>query len=366
MNYRKNDKGEVVIKYTCGVAYFYLPFFFVAHIIAHFYHLNSSGSPGFSFPYYYSIIVCGVFWSFIGLFLLKKLLLIFFSYKTTWITLLCIMFGTNFFHYVTVSVGSSHLYSFTLIAGILLLCWHYYEKPRRSIAVFLGLLIGLLILIRPTNCIFIFFILLFNVASIKDLKQRILFLKINISDLIFALPFVIIPMIPQFIYWKEMTNKWIIYSYEGEGFIYWKHPKIAEVLFDTQNGLFLYSPILLFMFFGLFLRRRDRRTNFIGVSLVFISITYIFASWWAWWFGGAFGHRCFIEYFPVFAFPMAIGFEKVSLLKKNIKLFIVIFIIFCLYYSVAMSFLYGTTNIWDGPGWQWNWIKWSGEVKKIF
>src|SRR5471030_1691058 len=34
MNARKNDKGEVVMKYTCGVAFFYLPFFLAAHAYA--------------------------------------------------------------------------------------------------------------------------------------------------------------------------------------------------------------------------------------------------------------------------------------------------------------------------------------------
>jgi len=366
MNYRKNAKGEVIIKYTCGVAYFYLPFFLGAHIIAHFYHLNASGSPGFSFPYFYGIIICGVFWAFVGVFLLQRLLLKFFSRRVAWITILCIVLGTNFFHYATISVSMSHIYSFTLTAGILVLTCNYYRNPAKPTAVLMSLLFGLLILIRPTNCVLLVFVLLFNVASTRDLKQRYLFFKSHLSDLLFAIPFFIIPIIPQMIYWKTMTGRWIVYSYEGENFIFWRSPKIAAVLFDTQNGLFLYSPILLFVFFGLFAGRKDHRTNFIGVSIVFIGITYIFASWWAWWFGGAFGHRCYIEYFPVLAFPFAVAVEKIDALKMSFKMPFIIILVLFIYYSVAMSFLYGTTQIWDGPGWRWNWLNWAHEVEKIF
>jgi hypothetical protein len=201
---------------------------------------------------------------------------------------------------------------------------------------------------------------------LQDIKQRLAFLKTRLPDLLLAVPFMLLPMIPQFLYWKEMTGRWITYSYEGEGFPYWSHPKIAAVLFDTQNGLFLYSPVLLLLCYGLLAGRKDQRTQFMGASLVFISITYVFASWWTWWFGGAFGHRCYIEYLPVFAFPMAIAVEKIAAMKKAIKLPVAAVVIVLLYYSVAMSFVYtASTQRWDGPAWRWNWGKWAEEVRQI-
>ena len=48
-----------------------------------------------------------------------------------------------------------------------------------------------------------------------------------------------------------MTGHWLYYSYTEEGFKYWNEPKIAAVLFDVQNGLFLYSPLVLLMMAGL-------------------------------------------------------------------------------------------------------------------
>jgi hypothetical protein len=182
-----------------------------------------------------------------------------------------------------------------------------------------------------------------------------------------AIPFVLIMFVPQLLYWKEMTGHWVHYSYTGETFLYWKNPKMAQVLFDTQNGLFLYSPILLFMFAGLFLARKEPRTNFVAICILFPVITYIFASWCAWWFGAAFGHRCYIEYFPVLAFPMAIAMEKIiSLSKLYFKIPIFLIILLFNHYSIGMSYLFLKEGIWDGLEWQWNWSGWWTLVQHAF
>ena len=174
-------------------------------------------------------------------------------------------------------------------------------------------------------------------------------------------------MFPQMLYWKAMSGHWVKYSYENERFIYWAHPKIAEVLLDVQNGWLLWSPIMLFLFWSLVVKRKDPRTNALGTTVVLVIITYLFASWWAWWFGGAFGHRCYIDYYPLLAFPLAVTMESILGAKRlyvKILLFVVI-TLFC-YYSVAMATMYFTGGMWDGPAWQWNYDRWWGLVRKTF
>jgi hypothetical protein len=169
------------------------------------------------------------------------------------------------------------------------------------------------------------------------------------------------------LYWKAVLGKWLVYSYEGEGFIYWRNPKILAVLVDTQNGFLLYAPVVLLMFVGFIAARKDTRTNFIGVSLAFIIATYFFASWWAWWFGAAYGHRCYIEYLPLFAFPMAVAIERMVSTKSILLLVpaMVAMVLVC-YYSVQMSFLTDKQGIWEGEIWRWNYKEWKLLIKKIF
>jgi hypothetical protein len=109
---------------------------------------------------------------------------------------------------------------------------------------------------------------------------------------------------------------------------------------------------------GLIIGRRDRRTNFAGVVTVALLITYVFASWWAWWFGGAFGERCYIDFFPVLAFPFAIAVEYVLGKGGIVKAAFAVFALICSLYCVRMSALYIDNGAWDGPKWEWNWTGW--------
>jgi hypothetical protein len=104
--------------------------------------------------------------------------------------------------------------------------------------------------------------------------------------------------VPQLFYWKYITGQWVFYSYTGYGFSHWKSPYIGSVLFSIQNGFFVYSPIMLFAVLGLGLGLKKKIHSSPGVSLILLISIYLFASWEAWWFGGAYGHRAFIDLFP--------------------------------------------------------------------
>jgi hypothetical protein len=165
-----------------------------------------------------------------------------------------------------------------------------------------------------------------------------------------------------------MTGAWMRYSYEGETFMYGNKPKILEVLFDVQNGLFLYSPIVLFSMFGLVIGWRQKRFHAPALTLIFVVATYIFASWWAWWFGGAFGHRCYVELYPLLAFPMA-GFFEYFLTRKSIFLRAIGLLTAIVLVFLGCRFAYLYTSLggpWDGEDWRWNWSKMEWILSHLF
>jgi hypothetical protein len=357
---QRNEKGEMMIKYTCGVALFETPFFLATK--AYCQAKNYDWKDYFNIHYSRAMAISGYFFGFLGLFFLRKALLRNFSELVTFLTLMAVFFGTNLFHYTTKEMSVSHVYSFCLFAFIL---WHmprFLQKVSFKNAALLGGALGWVVLVRPTNALVVLFVLLYDVYSWQDLKDRLsLFLR-HLPQLAVAAAVAFLFFIPQLLYWHEMTGNWLRYSYEHETFTYWNAPKIAEVLFDVQNGLFLYSPMVLLMVLGIFWGLKEKKHHAPGLLLIFCVATYVFASWWAWWFGGAFGHRCYVEYYALLAIPLAFVFEKILALRNvYVKGAILAAVVFLMYYSVRLSFLYNQLpGPWDGQDWRWNFekIKW--------
>ncbi|MCW5922398.1 MAG: glycosyltransferase family 39 protein [Saprospiraceae bacterium] len=357
---QRNAQGEILIKYTCGVAIFEAPFFLVTKWYCQL--KNYDWKDYFNVHYCRAMAICGYVFGFVGLFFLQKTLRRRHSEKVVFWTLLATFFGTNLFHYTTREMSISHVYSFCLFAFT---AWHlprFYEKPSWANAAVLGGALGWTILIRPTNALILLFVLLYDVYSWRTLKERARFFLRNLPKLGAAALAAFVFLFPQMLYWHEMTGSWVRYSYTDEKFIYWNKPKILDVLFDVQNGLFLYSPMVLLMVLGIFIGLRERKYHAPALLLIFCLATYIFASWWAWWFGGAFGHRCYVEYYALLALPLAGVFEKIFALRsKLLRWLILAVVVFLMYYGTKMSFLYTwLPGPWDGVDWRWNFekIKW--------
>lgn len=367
MNARTNEQGETVIKYTCGVAYFQLPFFLAAKVYS-----DALGFPKediFNANYARAMAAAGYCAGFLGLFFLQRAL----RNKglkepVVALTLLIVFGGTNLFHYTTKEMGMSHVYSFGLFAALI---WHlprFYEQPNWKRTILLGILTGWIILIRPTNVVGLLIILLFDVYSIADFRERIRFWSARYQYALGAAVAAFVMLVPQLLYWKTMTGKWVKYSYEGEGFPYWNRPKIAAVLFDPQNGLFLYSPLVLLALAGIVTTWKQKRYHGPALTVIFLISTYIFASWWAWWFGGAFGHRSYVELYALLTLPLAgVVYQITSITNKWLRWASILTIIFFVYYSVTMSFLYTTLpGPWDGADWRWNMDKMYWIWKHLF
>ncbi|MEO6038891.1 MAG: hypothetical protein ABIQ93_10790 [Saprospiraceae bacterium] len=355
----KNDQGEILLKYTYGVSIFEAPFFLAARQYCIW--KNQEPDDFFNRHYCRAIAIGGYCVGFLGLFFLRRGLLRYFSPAVTFWTLMCVFFGTNLFHYTVKEMGMSHVYSFCLMA---FLVWHvprFYADPRWQKAALLGGAAGWLILIRPTNFAVLFFIALYDVYSWPDLKDRLAFWLQHRLQIGVAAGMAFLFFLPQMLYWHALLGKWVHYSYTDEKFIYWNQPKIAAVLFDVQNGLFIYSPLVLLMVIGIFMGLPQRKHQAPALLIIFIISTYLFASWWAWWFGGAFGHRSYVELYALLALPLGGLLERSWESRYSaIRWSMVALTVLLMVYSVRLSFLYNILDgPWDGPDWRWNWEKLS-------
>lgn len=361
-NYLRPFPGTTKIfsKYTCSVAILESPFFLSAHLLS-----VPLGYPsdGHSKIYSYGLMIAAVFYLLAGLWILWFTLRRFYGLAPSAISLLGLLFGTNLYYYSFFQPAMSHVFNFFYTAAIIGLTFRILEplndqKVKTRDFLLFGLVAGLLVLSRPVNIV----ILLFPLYKWgKQTPEKWRYLRQNYSVLLLAGLAALLAWAPQLIYWKYVTGNWFLYSYQEETFKYWKEPKLFRVLFDAWNGWILYSPIVLIPIVGLIRGRNTNKYSERIVMFILAVATYIFASWWAWWFGGAFGHRCYVDYLPLLAIPFAGVAERAFKQKWTSALFVVLCVLLC-YYNLGLTYNYQAP--WDGPEWTYERV-WQ-EVKQIF
>lgn len=340
------ETGFRVNKYSSGVSIFQFPLFFVAHIYANF--TDTYVPDGYSSPYQLSVLISSILFVFLGLLVLRKFLKESgFRETVIFFTLLILAFGTNLYSYTAYQPGMGHPYSFFLYSCILLFTHRIYLKYKPLHFFLLGLSIGLTILIRPVD-IFVVLIPLF--WSLPDLKKTYVKLFTNHKlSIAFALIAVIIPWIPQLLYWKSITGSYLFYSYGEEGFNFLQ-PEIIKGLFSYRKGWFIYSPLALLGFIGLFITLRDFRYKEYAIStfIFYIISFFVIFSWHQWFYGGSFGARVMINSLPLLAIPLCILFEKLLKQSKILVVPIVFSICFLLFLNIFQSWQYNLSIIhWD-------------------
>ncbi len=305
---KKTATGKYVFKMTMGVSVMLSPFFFIANALAG--HLGYN-TGGYSTPYRFALVMAALFYLLLGLIFLARVLRFYFSETITALTVLAIGLGTNLFWYSTFEPGMSHVYSFFLVSVFLYLTilWHRRSTIMRTI--FIGLVIGLLTLIRPVNVLIALFFIFYDVKNLQGLKEKGLLFWQKRLQVLFIVLLGFLVLLPQFIYWKTVTGHWVYYSYGKEGFFF-LHPQIINVLFSFRKGWFVYTPVMFFAVIGIYFLFKNYKQFFLPVFLLLIVYLYVVSSWWCWWYGGSLGQRELIDIYPVMALPLAAIISWVS------------------------------------------------------
>ncbi len=325
-------KGTKITKYAIGQSILFIPAFWLAHILA-----EPFGYPadGFSYPYQLAIGVWGLLVNILGFILLRKLLLRHFKDSAVAIVLFIIYFATNYLNQNTIENAYTHNHLFTLYAILFLLSENYYKHPRLKTGIAIGLTVGLMTLIRPTELISIL-IPLFWLVDQKRIKERIQFLWAHFSHLIMATILVILIGSIQLTYWKYATGDWIYYSYGDQGFDFLS-PHFYNCIFTFKKGWWVYTPIMSLIVPGFFLLSK-RKTLFLPSLIYSLLFMYIVFSWQVWWYGGSMSQRSVVQLYVLLAFPLAALTEYILSRSRWIKGVFFAAIIFCTYYNFWLTY----------------------------
>lgn len=329
----QDNSGNYILKYTVGQALLFSPFFLVGHT----YTLLFSSYPadGFSYPYQLSIGLGMIIYAFIGLYYLRKILLKFFKDVTTAITLIVLVFATNYLDYSAIDGAMTHNTLFTLYTILVYCVIKFYEKPSIQNAILIGFFTGLLTLIRPTEIICLLIPLLWGIENYTSFKVRIAFLKRELKYPITTIVVFILIVSIQLIYWKWVSGQWLVYTYGKEGFN-WFQPNFIDGFFSFRAGWLIYSPVCIFSMLGFYQLYKNHREHFYSILIFFILFCYICFSWNEWWYGASLGQRAMIQAYPILSFPLTAFLEKVYL-KNSTRLILSLFIGFCIYYNIWLT-----------------------------
>ncbi len=328
----RSPKGYIMIKYTYGVAAFELPFFAIAHAYE---KMTGKDATGYSVTYRYMVKVASVFYALLGLFILYRILKVFFDANSACTGTLLVLMGTNLFWFTFHQAGMAHPIVFFLYASLIYLTILIHKTQQLKHFLLAGLTAGFITIIRPTDVICLLIPLLYNVYNSATFRQKIALLSDNIKSIVlFAFAFML-PIIPQLLYWKKFAGSFFYYSYGKESFN-WLHPKIMEGLFSFANGWFIYTPVMLLAIAGLVLYRKVRPVLLLSAVLLPLYI-YIIYSWYCFNYINGLGSRPMIHLYPLLAIPLTAFLQYIATRKLLVKLLLSGVVVFCVALNLSFT-----------------------------
>lgn len=322
--------GEFITRYPCGWAILNAPFILVGHLFA-----LMLGYPvdGFSAPYQIAAFVSSLTYTLMGVFLLRKVLVHFFSEKQSALLLILVCLGTNFFHLNSATPGLIHIYLFPLYALLILQTIQFRKTHKLKNAIIIGGIIGLMTAARPTEIVAIFIPLLWGVGSKEALKNRIQeILKTEIKLYLWATLIGFCFIFPQLFYWKITTGSWLFYSYQnpGEG-LDLLSPHTVPFLFSFRKGWWIYTPIMFFATLGFISLYKKNKNIFWTLFVFFILNLYLISSWTCWWYASSFSSRAMLQSYPIMAILLGYFLFKRRKWKIPLLVLSILFLVFNLF-----------------------------------
>ena len=343
-------------RYSAGVAIMMLPFFLVAHVLTWLFQSPPGGfdwwrfnhaMDGYTLFYQHAAGLAGLFYMVAGLGILKKSLERMFTPGVVLATLSALLMGTNLLHYGSGESVLSHPYSFFLFAVLLCATDSWHEDPgswRRAAA--LGLVAGMIALVRLPNAIVFMLIPMYGLARWPDVPRKARLLGSHIGQLALMVGVAVLLFGLQVALNRYATGRWVLDPYrlqnQAYGFAFFS-PQIMAVLFSLKRGVFFWSPVLLACLPGLYVMWKMRSPLCSGVSILLALHLWIVSSWFMWWYGGGFGHRGFVEFYAVMAIPWATF--AASLKTKGSRALLAIFTLCAVIWSLVLLKLYYTREI---------------------
>jgi len=280
-------------KYAFGPAVMQLPFFLIALLLGQFRYAVINGfEPAFQI----ANAISGAFYFGLGSILIYRTCRLRYDALSSGLALGVVILASNILHYASGEASFSHVYGYCLVAGLVYLTVHQVEAgkpPTLPHFMLFGLLMGLAVMVRPTNAVYS---LLFVVFA-RGTPLRHLLVGSACAFLVSA-----VAASPQMIWWYVTTGRPIYYGYTGEGFNFGS-PELRNYMFSIRKGVFFWHPLYLLMLATLLASLPRRPVEAAASTTIVVIAIYLGASWGDYTFGHSFGSRQSVELLPLLMVP---------------------------------------------------------------
>lgn len=306
----KDDPNRIALEFHLpfGPSIAWVPFFAIGDCFARLAHefnpqivLN-----GYSDFYQISVGIGNILYVLVGLYFVYLLVKKYFDKKVASIATLLLFFTSNLFYYGSLDVVNSHPFSFFLSSMLL---YYFFVKfsSRWYQWLFLGMLIGLLILTRTQEIVFGIVFLAGLVKGYKNGMRVLLWAFVSLMGLIIVIS-------PQLLLLQYVYHGFFKSPYLLGGSFHFLMPHVLGLLINGKTGLLFTSPIILIGVGGLVLLAKQKKYIGIVGLLLFLAEYYVISSWSAWDQAASYGIRMLISTFPVVA--VGIGYIVQIIVKR--------------------------------------------------
>lgn len=301
-NYAVNvsDNGAATNTWAIGPAMLWLPFYILAHgltlCLNAFFGMNLP-SQGYGGLYYASVYIANTLYGGMSVLICARLLLNYFSPIASAVSACAMLFATQLTYYICAFTATSHCPSLFITALF------FYVWLNKKIHPLTAVVAGLMIATRWQNALYVLPLALESLIigwqrikagrPLEWLKANVLFIGI-----------ILVIFLPQALTWEVIYDSPFVIP-QGNDFLNFSDLPIFKVLFHSNHGLFLWHPILLLGFFGVFILYKRHASLAISLVVIFGLQLILNASVSDWNAAWSFGHRRFMATLPVFIIGLA-------------------------------------------------------------
>ena len=292
-----------------GTALLWSPAYLLAHggvLLARALGATGYAADGLSRPYILAVCYASTAYALAGLLLCYRLCRRFFSALASALAVAVVWLSTPAFFYSHASPPWSHSTSLFAVA-LLVTVWHD-TRGRRTVGQFLllGLLAGLVALVREQDSLFMLIPALEGLAALAPLARRREWARL----LPLAGRYLLVPagallvLLPQFAAYRVLNGRFGPNPTVAGKFTWWS-PHFFEVLGDPHYGLLVWCPVVLLALIGLaLLWKRDRLLSG-ALAAALVAQVYITGAYLTWMGPGSFGPRRFVNCTVIFVLGLA-------------------------------------------------------------